>query len=81
MNPVGAGRRVIGGGREAGLDKAGGHCPVYLGGRGGESSRPDRLDRGGPRMLQMAPHLNFPPVHCTKRSEAHAPVSPLYLSR
>jgi hypothetical protein len=50
---------------------------VYLGGRGGESSRPDRLDRGGPRMLQMAPHLNFPPVHCTKRSEAHAPVSPI----
>jgi hypothetical protein len=37
MAKLGAGR-----GREAGLDKTGGHCPVYLGGRGGESSRSDR---------------------------------------
>ena len=41
VNPIGAGRRAIGGGREARLDKTGGHCPC-LGGRGGESSRPDR---------------------------------------
>jgi hypothetical protein len=38
----------IGGGWEAGLDKAGGHCPVYLGGRGGESRSPHRCRSGVP---------------------------------
>jgi hypothetical protein len=46
VNPVGPGRRAIGGGWEAGLDKAGGHCPVYLGGRGGESRSPHRVPLG-----------------------------------
>jgi hypothetical protein len=40
VNPIGAGRRTVGRGREAWLDKTGGHRPAYLGGQGGESSRP-----------------------------------------
>jgi hypothetical protein len=55
VNPIGAGRRAIGGGREAGLDKTGGHCPVYFrwSGRGVEWPTPVRAARvcqhpGGP---------------------------------
>src|SRR3954469_18604684 len=42
MAKLGAGRGLVGGRWETGLDKTGGHCPVYLGGRGGESCRADR---------------------------------------
>jgi len=56
VNPVGVGRGLVGGGREAGLDEfgVGGEAPTHtldqhapnLGGRGAESNR-NELPRGG----------------------------------
>ena len=67
VNPVGAGRRLVGGGREAGFDEArpvGGQAlthtldqhAAYLGGRCEESNRneipPRRIDRVAHRASQ-----------------------------
>ena len=73
MAKLGAGQGLVGGRWEAGLDKTGGHCPVYLGGRGPELCCADRCRPLGCANVRRAFAFKERPRAMARTNRKHRP--------